>query len=88
VTYLDCSTMTSTNQSLEAMDQSANNVNPKVSPAPNWTSIFSLRPDLDPPGYAEALIYVVDNPRIKPKEVKKEEANKKRKKSKLSKNET
>ncbi len=56
---------------------------PRISPAPNWTSIFTLRDDLTPPGYAETVIYVLDNPRIKPKDLKKEEAANKKKKSKL-----
>lgn len=29
---------------------------PKISSAPSWTSIFTLRPDVDPPGFAEAFI--------------------------------
>lgn len=33
---------------------------PKMGGAPNWTSIFTERPDLDPPGYAEALIAMAD----------------------------
>jgi hypothetical protein len=69
------------------MDENTSNNLPKVSPAPNWTSIFSLRPELDPPGYAEALIYVTENPRIKLSEIKKEETKKKRKKSGLGRNE-
>lgn len=33
---------------------------PKMGGAPNWTSIFTERPDLDAPGYAEALIAMAD----------------------------
>ena len=29
---------------------------------PDWTAIFTLRPDLDPPGYAETVIDMQDNP--------------------------
>lgn len=56
---------------------------PKVSPAPNWTSIFTLRDDLTPPGYIETVIYLLENPRVKPKDIKKEEIAKKKKKEKL-----
>jgi predicted phage tail protein len=30
----------------------------KVSPAPNWAQIFARRPDLEVPGYQEALAHV------------------------------
>jgi hypothetical protein len=33
---------------------------------PDWTAIFTLRPDLDPPGYAETVIDMQDNPRERP----------------------
>jgi hypothetical protein len=59
---------------------------PRISPAPNWTSIFTLRDDLTPPGYAETVLHILDNPRVKPKDLKKEEAAKKKKKSKLGRN--
>lgn len=59
---------------------------PRISPAPNWTSIFTLRDDLTPPGYAETVLYVLDNPRIKPKDLKEEEAANKKKKNKLGRN--
>lgn len=29
---------------------------------PNWTAIFTLRPELDPPGYAETFIDMIENP--------------------------
>ena len=29
---------------------------------PDWTAIFTLRPDLDPPGFAETVIDMQDNP--------------------------
>lgn len=35
-------------------------------PQPDWTAIFTLRPDLDPPGYAETVIDMVENPRERP----------------------
>lgn len=34
---------------------------------PDWTAIFTLRPSLDPPGYAETVIDMVENPRERPK---------------------
>jgi hypothetical protein len=51
----------------------------RMSPPPNWTSIFTLRPDLDPPGYAETFIHTQENPYVKPSQVKKEEKAAKRK---------
>ena len=59
---------------------------PKISPAPNWTSIFSVYPELDPPGFAEAFIDTIENPRIKPSETKKEEAKEKKRKRALGRN--
>lgn len=35
-------------------------------PQPDWTAIFTLRPDLDPPGYAETVIDMLENPRERP----------------------
>ena len=29
---------------------------------PDWTAIFTLRPDLDPPGYAATVIDMHENP--------------------------
>jgi hypothetical protein len=57
-------------------------------PLPNWTATFTLRPDLEPPGYAETVIHTLDNPRAKPKEEEKEEKKKKKKKTKMGRNET
>ena len=59
---------------------------PKMSPAPNWTEIFTLRPELDPPGYAETVIHILDNPYVKPKEAKKEEKRKNKKKTAVGRN--
>jgi hypothetical protein len=59
----------------------------KISPAPNWTSIFSVHPLLDPPGYAEVFIDIKENPRIKPKEIEKEKTAAKKKQKKLGRNE-
>jgi len=56
-------------------------------PLPNWTAIFTLRPELDPPGYAETVIHILDNPRVNPKEEEKEKKKKKKKKTKLGRNE-
>jgi hypothetical protein len=56
---------------------------PKISPAPNWTSIFSVHPELDPPGFAQAFIETIENPRIKPSEIKKEQTKEKKKKRAL-----
>lgn len=56
-------------------------------PLPNWTAIFTLRPELEPPGYAETLIHIAENPYVKPKEAKKEEKKKGKSKKKLGRNE-
>lgn len=29
---------------------------------PDWTAIFTLHPELDPPGYAETFLYMLENP--------------------------
>jgi hypothetical protein len=55
----------------------------KITPAPDWTAIFTLRPELQPPGYVETLLHCIDNPRIKPKQVEKEKIQAKKKKKKL-----
>jgi len=39
---------------------------PDAAPLPDWTAIFTLRPDLDPPGYAETVIDMIENPRERP----------------------
>ena len=59
----------------------------KISPAPNWTSIFTLRPDLEPPGFAEVFVDMIENPRVKQKELKQEETRSKKKKRALGRNE-
>jgi hypothetical protein len=56
---------------------------PKISPAPNWTSIFTRRPELEPPGYAEVFIDMIENPRIKPSEIKQEKVKEKKRKRSL-----
>lgn len=61
---------------------------PKISPAPNWTAIFTQREDLRPPGYDEVFLYMLENPRIKPKDKQKEETDKKRKQKKLGRNQS
>lgn len=33
---------------------------------PDWVAIFTLRPDLEPPGYAETVIDMLENPRERP----------------------
>jgi hypothetical protein len=33
---------------------------PRLIPPPNWTSIFTLHPELDPPGYAEMFIFMAE----------------------------
>jgi hypothetical protein len=60
---------------------------PKITSAPNWTAIFTLRDDLNPPGYAEVFIDMIENPKVKPSEQKKEEVKKKKKKRSLGLNE-
>lgn len=56
---------------------------PRISPAPNWTSIFTLRPDLEAPGYAETLIDIAEKPYVNPDVAKREKAEEKKKKKKL-----
>jgi hypothetical protein len=58
---------------------------PKISSAPNWTSIFTLHPELEAPGYAETFIYATDNKRKSLREIHAEEIVKKKKKKKLGK---
>lgn len=60
----------------------------KITSAPNWTSIFTLRPDLEPPGFAEVFIDCIENPRIKPKQVEKDKIQAKKKKQKLGRGQT
>lgn len=61
---------------------------PKISPAPNWTAIFTRNPELDPPGYAEAFIYAVENKRKSLREIHAEEVREKKKKKKLGRGQT
>jgi hypothetical protein len=35
-------------------------------PQPDWVAIFTLRPDLEPPGYAETVIDMIDRPWVPP----------------------
>lgn len=56
---------------------------PKISPAPNWVSIFTNRPDLDPPGYNEAFIDMQENKKKTLREIHTEQMIEKRKKKKL-----
>jgi hypothetical protein len=39
---------------------------PAAAPLPDWTAIFTLRDDLTPPGYAETVIDMIENPRERP----------------------
>lgn len=57
-------------------------------PSPDWTAIFTLHPELEPPGYAEIFIDILNNPKQKPKEIEKEIKKSKKKKTKLGRNET
>jgi hypothetical protein len=57
-------------------------------PLPNWTATFTLRPDLEPPGYAETVIYILENPRPKVKEEEKKEKKNAKRKTKIGRNET
>jgi hypothetical protein len=59
----------------------------KISPAPNWVSIFTLHPELDPPGYVETFLEIQENPYIRPGADKKEKAIEKKKKKRLGRNE-
>ena len=33
---------------------------------PDWIAIFTLRPDLEPPGYAETVIDMIERPWLLP----------------------
>jgi hypothetical protein len=33
---------------------------------PDWVAIFTLRPDLEPPGYAETVIDMIERPWLPP----------------------
>ena len=35
-------------------------------PQPDWRAIFTLRPELVPPGYDEAFLDMLENPRERP----------------------
>lgn len=35
-------------------------------PLPNWTEVFTRRPDLEPPGFATVFLDIVDNPKERP----------------------
>jgi len=59
----------------------------KISPAPNWVSIFTLRDDLNPPGYVETFLEIQANPYVKPGADKEEKTKEKKKKKKLGRNE-
>jgi hypothetical protein len=58
----------------------------KISPAPNWTAIFSVRYDLSPPGYDEVFLDCVNNPKKKKKELMWEASLDKKKKKGLGRN--
>jgi hypothetical protein len=58
-------------------------MNKKISPAPDWVSIFTTHPNLDPPGYAEVFIDMIENPKVNQKELKQEEVKKKKRKKSL-----
>jgi len=38
----------------------------EVMAQPDWVAIFTLRPDLDPPGYAATVLDMIENPRERP----------------------
>ena len=59
----------------------------KISSPPNWVSIFTLRDDLNPPGYVETFLEIQANPYVKPGAEKEEKAKEKKKKKKLGRNE-
>lgn len=35
-------------------------------PQPDWVAIFTLHPELDPPGYAETFIDMIEHPKERP----------------------
>ena len=53
---------------------------PKMGGAPNWVSIFTERPDLDPPGYNEAFIAMIEKKKLKEQLAVEQEVEKKSKK--------
>jgi hypothetical protein len=55
--------------------------------APNWVSIFTERPDLDPPGYNEAFLAMIDKKLLKEQQAREQEVEKKSKKKKLGRGE-
>ena len=50
-----------------------------MSPAPDWTAIFSVREDLRPPYYDEIFLQCIENPYVKPSEKRAQESAKKKK---------
>lgn len=56
------------------------------SPAPNWVSIFTLRPDLDPPGYNEVFLLMIEKKKIAEERAREEAVVKLQKKKKLGRN--
>jgi hypothetical protein len=50
-------------------------------------SIFTLHPELDPPGYNDTFIEIYEHPYVKPGADKEEKAKEKKKKKKLGRNE-
>lgn len=60
---------------------------PKMGGAPNWTSIFTIRQDLEPPGYAEAFIAMIDRKNKLQEKIIEQETVKKKKKKKLGRGE-
>lgn len=60
---------------------------PKMGGPPNWTSIFTLRPDLDPPGYNEAFLAMIDKRAKMQEKAVEQETQKKKKKKKLGRGE-
>jgi hypothetical protein len=55
----------------------------KISPAPDWTAIFSVRYDLSPPGYDEVFLDCINNPKKTKKQLMWEASIEKKKKKGL-----
>jgi hypothetical protein len=58
----------------------------RITPAPDWTAIFSIHPHLSPPGYDEVFISCIENPKKTKKDLMWERNLEKKKKSKLGRN--
>ena len=49
-----------------------------MSSPPDWTAIFTLHPELDPPGYAETVIFIHEHPYSERKKKKEKKSSNKK----------